>query len=114
MFSSSEEFATAGAAVAVPAAELAAAPFPLLSLACWADDCPPAGCSAPVLGKTFWKFWPPSVERYTPRSLFGPYGCPATAAKTLLESRGSTASCGICWPSRRPRCVQVLPASVDL
>jgi hypothetical protein len=31
-----------------------------------------------------------------------------------LGLRGSTAICGICWPSRRPRCVHVLPASVDL
>src|ERR1700704_3924988 len=47
-----------------------------------------AVAAAADFGSTFWKFWPPSVERYTPRSAFGPYGCPATAAKTLLGSRG--------------------------
>jgi hypothetical protein len=30
------------------------------------------------------------------------------------QPTGSIAICGICCPSRRPRCRQVLPASVDL
>src|ERR1700704_2115555 len=71
----SEDWAPAAAAFsAFPFVEF---PFAVAAVAAAAD-----------FGNTFWKFWPPSVERYTPRSAFGPYGCPATAAKTLLGSRG--------------------------
>src|SRR5258708_18467025 len=33
---------------------------------------------------------PPSVERYTPRSSFGPYGWPSAATNSLAGSAGST------------------------
>src|SRR6185437_15088369 len=76
-----------------------------------------ATCTAPTSGflySTCWKDLPPSAERYTPRSVFGPYGWPSTATNNLFSSCGSTTIEAICWPSRKPRCCQVLPASVDL
>jgi hypothetical protein len=56
---------------------------------------------------------PPSADLKMPRSAFGPYGWPSTATKMRSGFRGSTMTLGICWPSRRPRCVQVLPPSAD-
>ena len=44
----------------------------------------------------------------------GAVGMATAATKTMLGLVGSTAIWPICWPSRRPRWVQVLPASVDL
>src|SRR5690242_16040753 len=66
------------------------------------------------LYNTFWKVLPPSVERKMPRSGFGPYGWPIAATNSRSGVCGSTITCEIFWVSRRPRCVQVLPASVDL
>src|SRR5262249_19088891 len=63
---------------------------------------------------TFTHVSPPSLVRKTPRSTFGPNGCPNAATKATLASRGSTRSEPICPTSRRPACVHVLPASVDL
>src|SRR5580765_1107984 len=73
--------------------------------------------AAPVfssLYKTFSKLFPPSVDRNTPRSAFGPYGCPSAATYTLSASFGSTTIAVICCASRSPKCVQVFPASLDL
>ncbi len=67
-----------------------------------------------VLVEDFLNVFPPSVDLKSPRSALGPYGWPSTAAYRRSGSRGSTAICGICCPSRRPRCVQEAPASVDL
>ena len=63
---------------------------------------------------TFWNDLPPSVERKMPRSALGPYGCPSTATNSRFGSRGSTSIIAIIRLSYRPRCVHVLPASVDL
>ncbi len=57
---------------------------------------------------------PPSRERNTPRSAFGPYGWPSAATKSAFASFGSTMILPICWLSARPMCVQLLPASLDL
>ena len=51
-----------------------------------------ARSEAPVSGSlwsTFWNDRPPSVDRNTSRSSFGPYGCPRTATNRRLASRGS-------------------------
>ena len=66
------------------------------------------------LYSTFWNVCPPSVERKIPRSALGPYGWPSAATNSRFGSRGSTSIIAIICVSRRPRCVHVLPASVDL
>src|SRR6266478_2064787 len=72
---------------------------------------------APVfssLNKMHRQFFPPSLERKTPRSVFGPYAWPRAATKTLLGSLGSIRIRPICRESVRPMCVHVFPPSVDL
>src|SRR5206468_8927063 len=56
---------------------------------------------------------PPSVERYTPRSAFGPYGWPRAATKRRSGLAGSTSTYAIICVSSRPKCVQVRPVSLD-
>src|ERR1700687_5294030 len=71
---------------------------------------------APVLSswnRILCQLVPPSFERKTPRSEFGPYACPSAATKILLGSCGSTRILPICLESRKPACVHVFPASAD-
>src|SRR5258708_22025172 len=73
--------------------------------------------TAPVtlsLNKTFFHVRPPSVDRNTPRSSFGPTGCPTAATSTRSGLRGSIRIRPICLVSSSPRCCHVSPASVDL
>src|SRR6185295_10345230 len=58
--------------------------------------------TAPVfssLYKTLSHVLPPSVVLYTPRSSFGPYGCPSAATKTLFSFLGSISRPPICCAS---------------
>ena len=85
----------------------------------------------PAAGRNFLDHWRPdvglfvdsdlwpnllmsAVERKIPRSAFGPYGCPSAATNKRLGSLGSTSIIAIICVSKRPRCVHVLPPSVDL
>src|SRR5208283_1748901 len=63
---------------------------------------------------TFFQVLPPSVERYTPRSLFGAKGLPSAATYTKSGLPGSTRTVAICPTSRKPENAHVFPASVDL
>ena len=67
------------------------------------------------LNSTLSKVAPPSVERKMPRSGVGAVGM-ARGRRRRDGSGflGSTSMLAIICESRRPRCVQVLPASVDL
>src|SRR5581483_490562 len=73
--------------------------------------------AAPVLSSTkriFAHVCPPSFERNTPRSWFGPYGWPIAATYTRFASVGSTYTLPIWLVSRRPTLRQVRPPSVVL
>src|SRR5713226_4398099 len=66
------------------------------------------------LNKTFFHVRPPSADRNTPRSSFGPKACPIAATSTRSGLRGSIRIRPICLVSSSPRCCHVSPASVDL
>ncbi len=72
---------------------------------------------APVLSfrnSTFCHVAPPSSERNTPRSGFGPNAWPNAATKTRSGSFGSTSMSAMWRVSVRPMLRHVFPPSVDL
>src|SRR6266851_1752680 len=73
--------------------------------------------TAPVslfLNKTFFHVRPPSADRNTPRSSFGPKACPIAATSTRSGLRGSIRLLPRCLVSSSPRCCYVSPACVYL
>src|SRR5687767_15109620 len=73
--------------------------------------------TAPVLSvtnSTFCHVRPPSFVRKTPRSALGLKGLPMAATNATFGSDGWTRTPPMCPDSRRPMCVHVFPASVDL
>src|SRR6266581_381503 len=71
--------------------------------------------TAPVtlsLNRTLFQMRPPSMDRKTPRSSFGPKLCPMAATSTMSGLRGSTRMRPMCRVSASPRCCHVSPPSV--
>src|SRR5712692_11331821 len=66
------------------------------------------------LYRTFFQLRPPSVDRKTPRSSFGPELWPIAATSTTSGFRGSTRILPICRVSSSPTCCQFSPPSTDL
>ena len=66
------------------------------------------------LYRTFFQLRPPSVDRKTPRSSFGPELWPIAATRTRSGFRGSTRILPIFRESPSPTCCQFSPPSTDL
>ncbi len=76
-----------------------------------------ARSEAPVFSSTeriFDQVRPPSFDRKTPRSEFGPQAWPSAATYTRSGSVGCTRTREICRVSASPTFFHVAPASVDL
>ena len=83
----------------------------------------------PSAGSTRVQEWPPSLDRYTPRSPASrstaapparpappapPARGPSAATSTLLAFRGSTTMPPMYWERDNPTFVQLRPLSIDL
>src|SRR5450432_1790608 len=67
-----------------------------------------------LTNRTFFQVLPPSGDRKTPRSSFGPQAWPWAATYTRSGLRGSTRTLAIWYVPLRPTLVHEAPASVDL